>query len=216
MLQAGRGGAGNDRCHRKQLQSTGGRKPEEHNEVETEGGEGWGGAAQSLALEPGGAEGREWKFPAGPSGKEAQGCSPGRSLVSPGLHGLLSPSRQKGLFTPGWQEEGVLTLADYNLFRQIRYPWEQRPDKGRCVRRGRAAGTRGKSSLQHRATWEGGPQSWEVRGTPCLCPLLTYTRNRQPRAMCRVSPMQRLLGIWVQAEILSQNTVALSSAHRWA
>lgn len=44
VLQAGRGGrAGNDRCHRKQLQSTGGRKPEEHNEVETKGGEGWGG-----------------------------------------------------------------------------------------------------------------------------------------------------------------------------
>ncbi|KAF6125123.1 hypothetical protein HJG60_009668 [Phyllostomus discolor] len=38
------------------------------------------------------------------------------------------------------RRKGVATLGDYNLFRQIRYPWEQRPNKGRlCVRPGQAA-----------------------------------------------------------------------------
>lgn len=61
-----------------------------------------------MALEPGGAEGREWKFPAGPSRKEAAGL---RSWEEPGeswTRGLPPPSRQKGLFTQCWQEEGGL------------------------------------------------------------------------------------------------------------
>lgn len=57
----------NDICQREQLGGTGER---EHSEGERTDG------AQRLTLGPGDTEGREWKFPAGPSGKKAAGLQP--------------------------------------------------------------------------------------------------------------------------------------------
>lgn len=70
------------------------------------------GGCSDLAPEPGGAEGREWTFPAGPSGKEAAGLrpweEPGESWTPESCRHplgkrvcLLSVGKRKGVCDPG-------------------------------------------------------------------------------------------------------------------